>query len=99
MVAIKRVSGQVPNAWDGKELIKQLIEQANNRIIIMPGSGVRSNNSKQLADYTGASELHSSARKLLSSQMDFTRLSMKEKLENINVDVEEIRKMKSVLSS
>ena len=90
-------SGQVPNAMDGKELIKQLILQANNRIIIMPGSGVRSNNIKELADFTGAKELHSSARKLLSSQMDFTQLSMKEKLENINVDVVEIKKMKEIL--
>ena len=92
-------SGQVPNAWDGKELIKQLIKQADNRIIIMPGSGVRSNNIKELAEFTGATELHSSARKLLGSQMDFTRLSMKEKLENINVDVLEIQKMKSNLTS
>ena len=92
-------SGQVPNAMDGKELIKQLIQKANNRIIIMPGSGVRSNNIKELAEYTGAKELHSSARKLLSSQMDFTQLSMKEKLENINVDVVEIQKMKQNISS
>ncbi len=92
-------SGQVPNAMDGKELIKQLIQKANNRIIIMPGSGVRTNNIKELAQYTGATELHSSARKLLSSQMDFTQLSMKEKLENINVDVVEIQKMKLNLSS
>ena len=42
-------SGQVPNAFDGKDLIKQLIEQADERIIIMPGSGVRSNNIKELA--------------------------------------------------
>ncbi len=92
-------SGQVPNAMDGKELIKHLIQKADNRIIIMPGSGVRTNNIKELAQYTGATELHSSARKLLSSQMDFTQLSMKEKLENINVDVVEIQKMKLNLSS
>jgi copper homeostasis protein len=59
-------SGQVPNAGDGKELIKQLIEQADDRIIIMPGSGVRSSNIKEIADYTGAVELHSSARKVIA---------------------------------
>jgi len=88
-------SGQVPNAWDGKELIKQLIEQANDRIIIMPGSGVRSHNIKALADYTGAVELHSSARKMIPSGMSFTQGNMKELLENIVVDIEEIKKMKS----
>lgn len=87
-------SGQVPNAFDGKELIKQLIEQADDRIIIMPGSGVRSNNIKQLAAYTGAKELHSSARKNIASQMEFVNAGMEETLYNISVDEDEVRKMK-----
>src|SRR5438477_1861278 len=56
-------SGQVPNAFDGKDMIKKLIEQANDRVIVMPGSGVRSNNIQELVNHTGANELHSSARK------------------------------------
>ncbi len=91
-------SGQVPNAWDGKELIKQLIEQADDRIIIMPGSGVRSNNIKELAAFTGAIELHSSARKIIASGMTFTKQSMHEELKTVSVDVEEIQKMKTLLS-
>jgi len=91
-------SGQVPNAWDGKELIKQLTEHANDRIIIMPGSGVRSNNIQELAAFTGAVELHSSARKLIASGMSFTKQSMHEELKTVSVDVEEIQKMKSLLS-
>jgi copper homeostasis protein len=87
-------SGQVPNAFDGKELIKKLIEQADDRILIMPGSGVRSSNIKDLASYTGATELHSSARKNFPSEMEFINPGMQEKLENITVDVEEIKKMK-----
>ncbi|MEJ7671267.1 MAG: copper homeostasis protein CutC [Chitinophagaceae bacterium] len=35
-------SGQMPTAFEGAELIKQLIDKADDRIIIMPGSGVRS---------------------------------------------------------
>ncbi len=91
-------SGQVPNAFDGRELIKQLIEQADERIIIMPGSGVRSNNISALAAYTGARELHSSARETVSSGMQFIQSTMQEKLENILVDVEEIQQMKKELS-
>ena len=90
-------SGQVPNAFDGKELIKQLIQQADDRIIIMPGSGVRSSNIKELAAYTGAGELHSSARKMRPSQMQFFQKSMEEKLEKIAVDTDEIKKMKEAL--
>lgn len=91
-------SGQVPNVMDGKELIKQLVDQANDRIIIMPGSGVRSNNIAELAQYTGAKELHSSARKLLPSAMLHQQSSMQEELSNTGVDKDEIANMKSILS-
>lgn len=86
-------SGQVPNSFDGKELIKQLILQADERIIIMPGSGVRSNNIAELATYTGAIELHSSARKNIASVMEFVQKGMQENLENIIVDIDEITNM------
>ena len=92
-------SGQMPNAFDNKELIKQLNQQAAGRIIIMPGSGVRSNNIKELAAYTGVQELHSSARKVVASEMSFTCTSMQETLENMIVDEEEIKKMKENIAS
>ncbi|MEP7319366.1 MAG: copper homeostasis protein CutC [Panacibacter sp.] len=92
-------SGQVPNAFDGKELIKQLILQADERIIIMPGSGIRSNNIAELATYTGARELHSSARKNIGSVMEFVQKGMQEQLENIVVDTDEIKKMKAALKT
>ncbi|HVZ24744.1 MAG TPA: copper homeostasis protein CutC [Sediminibacterium sp.] len=87
-------SGQVPNAFDGKELIRELITQADGRIIIMPGSGVRSNNIAELARYTGATELHSSARHTLPSGMQYTQASMHEILDTVMVDEAEIKRMK-----
>ncbi len=90
-------SGQVPNAWDGRELIKQLVEKADDRIIIMPGSGVRSSNIKALADFTGATELHSSARELAPSGTQFQTTSMHENLQNTIVDTTEIKKMLAAL--
>jgi copper homeostasis protein len=91
-------SGQVPNAFDGKDLIKKLVSQANDRIIIMPGSGVRSNNIKEIADYTGATEFHSSARKYINSKMEFANKSMNETIQNISVDEREINIMKGVIT-
>lgn len=91
-------SGQVPNAFDGKELIKTLIEKADDRIIIMPGSGVRSSNIVELTEFTGAKELHSSARKNQSSGMVYHQESMQESLESVTVDVDEIKKMRIVLT-
>jgi copper homeostasis protein len=90
-------SGQVPNAFDRRGLIKKLIEQADDRIIIMPGSGVRSNNIKELADYTGATELHSSARKNIDSEMEYVNEKMQEMLMNVSVDEDEIKKMKAAI--
>lgn len=91
-------SGQVPNALDGKELIQQLIQQADDRIVIMPGSGVRSNNIEELIAYTGAEEMHSSARKMIPSQMQFVQKGMEENLENTIIDTEEIRRMKDAIN-
>lgn len=90
-------SGQQPNAFDAKDLIQQLVQQASDRIIIMPGSGVRASNIRVLADATGAYELHSSARKLLPSNMEFQVASMQESLQNCLVDPAEIQAMKSQL--
>ena len=90
-------SGQVPNAADALPLLKKLIEQAGDRIIIMPGSGVRSNNIKEIITATGAKEIHSSARKMQASQMLYTKDSMQENLQATGVDTEEIKKMLSVL--
>lgn len=91
-------SGQVPNAFEGKELIRQLVEKAEERIIIMPGSGVRASNIAQLAAVTGVTELHSSARKMVPSAMQFHPSSMKETLDNILPDEQEIRLMKANVS-
>ena len=90
-------SGQVPNAADALPLLKKLVEQAGDRIIIMPGSGVRSNNIKEILTATGAKEIHSSARKMQVSQMLYSKDSMQENLQATGVDTEELKKMLSEL--
>jgi copper homeostasis protein len=86
-------SGQVPNALDDLPLLKKLVEQAGDRIIIMPGSGVRSNNIKEIIQATSAKEIHSSARKMQASQMSYIKESMKENMQATGVDTDEIKKM------
>ena len=92
-------SGQVPLAYNGMERIKQLIQQAADRIIIMPSSGIRSSNIKALVDYTEATELHSSARKIIDSTNTFNQSSMNENLQNISVDETEIKSMLQQLNN
>jgi copper homeostasis protein len=86
-------SGQVPNAADALALLKKLVEQAGDRIIIMPGSGVRSNNIKEIMQAAGAKEMHSSARQMQSSKMLYAKDAMNENLQATGVDADEIKKM------
>ena len=64
-------SGQEVNAVKGIPLLKELVEQADGRIIIMPGCGVNPNNILQIAEETGASEFHFSGRTSYESGMIF----------------------------
>jgi len=54
-------SGTFPNVIEGKEVLKQLVNQANNRIEIMPGGGLRSTNISALDEMVNANWYHSSA--------------------------------------
>ena len=54
-------SGTFPNVMEGKEVLKQLVIQANNRIEIMPGGGLRSANISALDEMVNANWYHSSA--------------------------------------
>ena len=54
-------SGTFPNVMEGKEVLKQLVIQANNRIEIMPGGGLRSTNISELDEMVNANWYHSSA--------------------------------------
>lgn len=64
-------SGQKPTATEGVDRIAELVKAASDRIIIMPGSGVRQNNIRDLADRTGAVEFHSSLRSKAQTKMEF----------------------------
>lgn len=65
-------SGQQPTAPQGAGLIRQLIEKAAGRIILLAGCGVNENNIRQLALESGATEFHFSAREPARSAMRFS---------------------------
>lgn len=74
-------SGQKPTATEGVELIRQLIEKAKSRIVIIPGGGVRSENISELLEKTGATEIHSAAINKTTLKINSEEIkSMKEKL-------------------
>lgn len=86
-------SGQRPTALEGADLIQTLVGQAGDRLIIMPGSGVRSGNIAALAQQTGVTELHSSAASLNRGSMNFLNNNMKEELVYVITDGDEVTKM------
>lgn len=83
-------SGLKPTVTEGAEVLAQLIKAADDRIVIMPGSGVRSNNIAQLAQVTGAAEFHTSARTSIGSAMHYLNSAMNEDLKSVIVDEEEV---------
>ena len=92
-------SGLHPTATEGCDTIAALVKHAASRIIIMPGSGVRSGNIIELAQRTGAVEFHTSARVDAVSRMEYTNRLMKEDLRSVIVDTDEVNKIATALRS
>lgn len=92
-------SGQQKTAPEGVQLIAELNKKANGRIIIMPGSGVRASNVKQLAETTGCIEFHSSLRELVKTPMEFITPAFAKDAENnhYSVNAAAVRELRSLL--
>jgi copper homeostasis protein len=101
-IGVERIltSGQKPAAPDGVELMADLNTVANGRIIIMPGSGVRKDNIKMLAEKTGCVEFHSSLRGKHKSMMEFIHPAFsnsEESYSNNWIDPEEVKSLRNAL--
>ncbi len=90
-------SGLQPDVNAGSAMLAQLVKAADDRIVVMPGSGVRSSNIASLARQTGAVEFHTSARTMLPSIMQYHNPAMNEELKTIVADEQEILKTLQIL--
>jgi copper homeostasis protein len=93
-------SGQQPTAPQGVGLIAQLVKAADERIIIMPGSGVRKENIKELQIQTEAVEFHSSLRSKTNSAMDFIHPAFADNEEsyvNPAINIAEVKALRKAL--
>lgn len=84
-------SGQASAAPDAGEVLGKLVKQANGRISIMPGAGVRSANIKKLLQQSGAYEFHTSARKIIPDPMTYQNLGVTDKGSLYLADEDELR--------
>ena len=66
-------SGQKRTAYEGRALIRSLVEQAAGRIELMAGCGVRPDHVERLVEVTGVREVHLSAAGTRDSRMSFRR--------------------------
>ena len=69
-------SGAQPTAEQGISLLKELHDQAADRIIILAGCGVNEGNIRKIHEQTGIREFHFSARGKVLSHMRFTNPSV-----------------------
>ena len=95
-------SGQKPSAPDGVTLIKELVSTSDGRITIMPGSGVRKENIRDLAVKTGATEFHSSLKGKQPSKMEFKHpafATSEESYSNPSIDPSEVQALRKALYS
>lgn len=92
-------SGQKPTAIEGAVLLNELVRQAENRIIIMPGSGIRANNIIELKEKTTAEEFHTSARIFAKNNMEFINENMKENDSSTIADKNEITQIIHLLAN
>ena len=60
-------SGGAPTALEGRNQLAVLVREANGRIAVMPGGGVRPENILELARSTGAREFHAALRRPVPS--------------------------------
>ena len=94
-------SGQKPySIVKAVDLIAELNKKADDRIIIMPGSGVRKDNIKMLAEKTGCVEFHSSLRGKTKSPMQFVHpafANSEESYSNNEISPDEVRALRNAL--
>jgi copper homeostasis protein len=90
-------SGQQKKATEGIPLIKNLVQRSGERIIIMPGSGVNTENIIHIAETTGATEFHSSASIYSGNKMEYLSKIPGEEMAQITVDRNEVTNMATLL--
>ena len=66
-------SGQKQSAWEGRELLAELIEKADGRIDIMAGAGIGASVIEQLIPVTKGSNYHMSGKVTLDSPMKYRK--------------------------
>ncbi len=66
-------SGQKNSAWEGRDILAELVKKSAGRIEIMAGAGINPEVIAKLAPYTKAAAYHMSGKIVIDSRMEFRR--------------------------
>jgi copper homeostasis protein len=91
-------SGLKSAAPDAGEMLGKLVKQAGERIIIMPGAGIKSTNIRKLAEESGAKEFHGSARVVAPNPVTYVNKEVSDYGNLYLADEEEVRKIVALLN-
>lgn len=64
-------SGQKKSAFEGMYVLKNMVNQANNRIKILAGSGIHSRNAVEIISTSGVREIHASCKHRIGQIDDY----------------------------
>ncbi|HET8554522.1 MAG TPA: copper homeostasis protein CutC [Rhodanobacteraceae bacterium] len=92
-------SGGQSDAVAGAARIRELVEQAGERLVVMPGAGVNSGNVAALARATGAREFHASAKRMLPSRFRIDTSFVDMRAGESRTDEAEVRALVAALES
>jgi len=90
-------SGQKTAAPDASAILTQLVQQAGDRISIMPGAGVNSSNIAKLRAACGAWEFHASARRAAPNPLTFINTEINDYGNVYIADKDEVKAMVDAL--
>jgi copper homeostasis protein len=92
-------SGGKSSAPEADEILARLVQQAGDRICVMPGAGVKSRNLARLRQSCGAREFHASARTIAPNPLTYVNTQVSDYGKVYVADEDEVRRMVEILST
>jgi copper homeostasis protein len=95
-------SGGKSTAIEGANVIAHLVEKAAGRICIMPGGGINETNVADLIHFTGVTEIHSSAKSVVESKMQFQNdhiIMGANYIDEFSLEITNTQKVKDILKT
>ncbi|WP_113671125.1 copper homeostasis protein CutC [Vallitalea guaymasensis] len=66
-------SGQKNSCYDGKELIRELVNKSKGKVDILIGGGVKAEIIEEMYKFTGATSYHMSGKEVINSSMEYRK--------------------------